>query len=237
MITTAMTTMITTMMTTDPSQSMKWRPRIVGAAVVLLVAAVGCTSGTVEEAIPSTSSTAGPAQSTSTITTAPDPAGLLSGALGRYDGGYEFTATVTVNGEVASTVTGRWLDEASQVTVQSGDAEVEYLITVAGQWARLPDGEWELLEETAPSGSPLQALAAPAALDRVEPTGGDVVVHAEYPAIQLGLESGSVDVTLVFSDGFLVEASYETAIGEQAATSVTVFRPLSDLTPITAPSA
>jgi hypothetical protein len=172
----------------------------------------------------------------STTTTLPDPAALLATALDQYAGGYEFNATVTVNGEEASTVAGRWVDGASELTVTSGEGEVDYVIAAGGQWARLPDGEWEALEGAPTTASPLLALAGPSSFDRAEPAGDAIVVYAVYPATALGLEGEPVAVRLVFTDGILVEAGYETLIEENAAVTVTTFRPVGDTTPITAPT-
>jgi len=172
----------------------------------------------------------------STTTTLPDPAALLATALDQYAGGYEFDATVTVNGEEASAVAGRWVDGASELTVTSGDGKVDYLIAGGGQWARLPDGEWEALEGAPTATSPLLALAEPSSFDRTEPAGDAIVVYAIYPAAALGLQGEPIEVRLIFTEGILVEAGYETLIEENTAVTVTAFRPVGDTTPISAPT-
>lgn len=156
--------------------------------------------------------------------------------MAAYADGYEFTATTTLNDEVATVQTGRWLSGASQTTVKSGDGEVEYLITAEGQWARLPGGDWEELEGTAAAGHPLAALATPDTLEVVESTAEKTVVSVRYPAAALQLAGDPVDATLTFTDGALVEVAFTANVDGNTLESVTVLGPLLDATPITVPS-
>lgn len=153
-----------------------------------------------------------------------------------YANGYEFTATTTLNGQVATVQSGRWLNGASQINVVSGDGEVEYLIIGDGQWARLPGGEWEELEGVPASVHPLAALAAPETMDVVQSTSASTVVSARYPAAVLQLTGDPVDATMTFSDGVLVEVAFTADVDGNTLESVTVLSPLADTTPVTAPS-
>jgi len=188
-------------------------------------------------AVSSTVATITPEEtSTTTTTVAVDSESLLSDAMAAYAEGYEFTATTTLNGEVATTQSGRWLNGASQTTVVSGDGEVEYLITAEGQWARLPGGEWEELEGTAASAHPLAALAAPDSLEVVESTAKTTIVLARYPAAALELAGDPVDATLTFTDGALVGVAFDADVDGNKLESATLLGPLLDATPITSPS-
>ncbi len=241
-------TTTTAAMTTDPrsvgARRVRWRFPVLGFATALLVmASVACTSqtpsaGTTTVAAAATVPTSS-AGSTAPADPAPAiPADLLSQALDRYARGYEFTATVTVNGQQASTVEGRWVAGASQVTVSSGDGQVEYLIVGANEWVRLPGGDWEALDGVPAESSPLLALAAPASFGPLETVGeAGHVVNATYAAAVLGLSGEPVVVRLAFADRFLVEASYRAAVDDGEVTTVTSFKPILDVAPITAPPA
>jgi len=156
--------------------------------------------------------------------------------MSAYEAGYEFDAKAVVNGELATSIRGRLLGGASLLVIESGDGVVEYLTTPDGRWARIPGGVWEELEGSAPVGNPLAVLAAPTTLDLVSVDGGRVVLSAVYPADVLQVSGGDVAVTLAFDDGSLVEASYNVVADGNTASTSTVFRPLADMTPITAPT-
>ncbi|MEA2001118.1 MAG: hypothetical protein U9N84_04420 [Actinomycetota bacterium] len=232
---------------TDPSIGSWLRPRMIGAAAALLLVMGACSSTSVET--PATTTTAspmvttaattettGPAAPTTTSTIPPEPSVVLAAALDQYASRYQFSGTATVNGAVATAVTGRWVDAASQMVIRSGDGEVEYVITTEGQWARLPDGIWEELDGTPPAGNPLAALATPDSLELVETAGTNVTLRAVYPAATLGLEGDPVEVQLVFDDGSLIEASYRIEVEGNIAESVTTFATPADTSPIVNPT-
>ncbi len=173
---------------------------------------------------------------TTTNAIPPEPATVLAEALSQYASSYLFTGVATVNGAVATVVSGRWLETGSQMTISSGEGEVEYIITPEGEWARLPGGVWEELEGDPPTGNPLKALATPESLSLVETAGSKVVLRAVYPAGTLGLEGDPVEVQLVFDGGSLTEASYRIEIEGNTAESVTTFAQLVDTSPITNPT-
>jgi hypothetical protein len=244
MTTTTTTMMMTITMTTDPSIGSWWGPRIIGASTALLIVVSACSSTSVD--VPATTSTLSPAVTTTdggdtngaTATTnasPPGPTTVLAEALSQYASSYLFTGVATVNGAVATVVSGRWLETGSQMTISSGEGEVEYIITPEGEWARLPGGVWEELEGDLPTGNPLAALATPESLSLVETTGSKVVLRAVYPAATLDLEGDLVEVQLVFERGSLTEASYRIEIEGNTAQSVTTFAELVDTSPITNP--
>ncbi len=242
-MTTTMT--MTTAMTTSAPRDSWWRP--LGAAIVLSLLIAACSSATedatttVAPAAPevTTTATAAPA---AVPTDSPDPANslnpatVLSEALAAYADGYEFTGTATVNDQEASVVSGRWIGGDSQLLIRSGSGEVEYLITAAGQWARLPDGEWEALDGTPPTDNPLAVLAAPDSLEIVSADASTVRLRGVFAAETLGLTGDPIEVQLVVTNGTLVEASYTVDEDGAIGTSVTTFSKPSDMTPITVPA-
>lgn len=170
-----------------------------------------------------------------TVATPAEPAAVLAEALARYAMGYEFTGTALVNGEVATVVAGRWMDNVSQMMISSGDGDVEYVVTRDGQWARLPGGDWEELDGTPVADNPLAALASPERLELMMATGDDVRLRAVFPAATLGLTGDPVEVQLVFDDGALIQASYRFEVNGNVAESVSTFTTLANSTPITTP--
>ncbi len=242
MMTTAAMTAMTAMTTSAPRDSW-WRP--LGAAIVLSLLVAACSSATDEAPTSSTIAPAPPGVTTTTtaapappaaVEDAPDPATVLFEALAAYADGYEFTGTATVNDQEASVVSGRWIGGASQLLIRSGSGEVEYLITAEGQWARLPDGNWEPLEGTPPTDNPLAVLSAPDSLEIVSSDANTVRLRGVFAAETLGLTGVPIEVQLVVTNGTLVEASY-TVDGDGAiGTSVTTFSKPSDTTPITVPA-
>lgn len=240
--TTTKTKMTTTKtMTIDPSFGPhRWRPRLLGAAIALAVVSSACSSG--GEA--ATTATAETAPNTSTATTAstsianssPDPVELLGKAIDEHRAGYEFVATTTVNDQEATVQTGRWLAGSSQIAIKSGAGEVEYIITDEGHWTRLPDGEWERLDDASITTFPLEPMAAPESISLVAADGNSATLRAIYPATALGLSGESVEVLLDFRDEKLVGITFTADIEGNRTESVTSLAPLSDSTPITAPS-
>lgn len=172
-----------------------------------------------------------------TTTAAPiDPAALLGSALEAYAAGYEFTATTTVNDQVATVQSGRWLGGASQLTVESGDGVVEYVLTADGQWARLPGAEWQQLEGDPVTDNPLTPWATPESLAVTNGDAATTVVAARYPATTVGLTGDPIDVTLTFTGETLSEIAYTTEVDGNRQTTQTIFAPLTDATPITTPT-
>jgi len=226
--------MTTTRTKTDSSAgSYTRRPHVLGAAVAFALLLSGCNShGEV------TSPTA-ETQPTTDVTTAisqPDPAELLASALDNYRDGYEFVATIAVNDQEAVVQTGRWLDDASQLTVRSGDGEVEYIVNAAGQWARLPDGDWEEIDGAPETTFPLASMATPQSVELMAADGGIATVRALYPADTMGLTGDPVEVVLDFRDGVLVGMSFTADIDGNITESTTSLSSLTNASPITVPA-
>ena len=231
-------------METDPSlASPQLRPRIIGAAAALLVILAACSGNSAEQA---TSTDAPPIRVSSTQAVTPStapaaaaaaaPGELLDAALTAYADGYEFSTTTIVNDQAVTAQTGRWLDGASQIVVTSGDAKVEFLITPNGQWTRLPDGEWEAMDTAPETGYPLDGMREPESLEMLTSAGGRTKVMATYPAADVGLSGDPVEVLLDFEDRKLVGFSFTADIDGAVVESTATLRPISDTTPVTAPT-
>jgi hypothetical protein len=233
-----MMTTTTTKTTTDSSlRSSSWRPPT-GAAIALLLLVTACSSTLDSVATTAVDGSVAPTTVEAPTTTVdpPDPSELLADALQRYSAGYEFRASAAVNDQEATVQAGRWLDGASQITVQSGDGEVEYIITAAGQWVRLPDGEWEEIEAAPSVAYPLEAMTTPDSLELIASTGDTVSVSAFYPAAVVGLSGDPVEVVLDFEKGNLVGVSFTVDADGNIIESTTSLSPLADATPIVAPT-
>ncbi len=176
---------------------------------------------------PTTSSPAATTDETTTTTTqvAIDPVALLDTALATYADGYRFSSVAIVDGSAAGSTEGLVIGDESEVVIRSGDAAVSYLITPEGRWVRTDTGPWELLTEEVPATDPLADFADPANLRVIRADGDVVVVVGSYPAARFGGTGDSVDLTMTFRNGLLVEASYERT-GEVTAQVTTTFAPL-----------
>jgi hypothetical protein len=219
----------TTKTTTDRFVRSQRRP-LLGAVVAFALVLAACSSG--EDATLEATTTA---QLPSQTTTAPQSNAVLQSALARYDAGYEFSSQVVVNGEIALDVEGRHVSGRTQMTINSGEGEVEYLIIGGSQWARTPGGDWDVVSEGEASQPPLLPLKSPTAADVVADNSSEVVVEATYPASAFGIAGDDLQVTLTIEGERMAKAEYVSVQDGATATVTTTFRPLSDFTPITAP--
>jgi hypothetical protein len=202
---------------------------------ILVVAAgglLGCQS------TPTGSSPAGPTGNASgpsgPSTPGPSPAEALAAALAPLAAASEFDSVVTVDGVVATTLTGRTVDSATELSVTSSGRTVEYLRIPPNAWARETGAAWVIVDSTQAPSSPLAALAAPLT---VEPAAGGVAatLQATYAAAALGLEGDPVAV-LVTIEGSVVTFRYEQKSSGRAVVSTTVLRPATNTTPIATPA-
>jgi len=223
------------------------RPRQPAGAAVLLAAiaaaailAAGCGAATPTPAsggsagTPATS--AGPAAGATTPAGASQPADRLDAALAAMADSYTYTATVTVGSRAVSTAAGRSVGGASEFVLTTGGSSVTYRAIPPKAWVRQPGKAWVAVSGDVPSGSPLAGLARPASTTAVSDSPDQLVLDAVYPASALGL-SGSAPVTVrltVAGDG-AVTAVFQTTVGQDAASSTSVFTPGANLDPIAAP--
>lgn len=233
--------MTTRKMTTDSTlASHTLRPRILGAAGSLLLVLTACSGSASSDAAPEGGSEPTTAVATPTTTAPSDPEPvpqeLLEGALAAYAEGYEFKSTTIVNDQEVSSQAGRWMGGSSQITVKSGDGQAEFIITQAGQWTRLPGGEWEELDGAPATGFPLEGMESPGLIALVSSNGAETSVLATYPAEAVGLSGELIDVLLQFTGKDLTGFSFTADIDGTIVTSDAQLNPLTDTTPITAPA-
>ncbi len=222
----------TTTTTTSAPPRLRPRPRF-GAVVAFGLMLAACSAAE-PAAAPSTTLTARPSV---TRPAASETRPLLAEALERYEAGYEFASRVIVNGEDAVSVNGRTIDGAFEMTIRSGEGEIEYLAVGSDRWARSPDGAWDAVVEDGTTSLPLGSFRAPTSVAVRSENGQVVVLEATYPA-EAFMQSGSdLVVTLTIDGGRLASARYSSHREGLLATVQTDFRDLSDTTAITAPIA
>lgn len=159
------------------------------------------------------------------------PAEQLAAALAPLAAAATFESSVTVDGQVAVTSTGRSLGGATQLTVTTSGTVVDYVQIPPRAWARETGGEWVLVAEAEAPGSPLSVLAAPTTL--VVDSSGVATLVATYPAVALGLEGDPVTVAITLGEA--VTFRYEADASGHATVSETTIRASTNLEPITAP--
>lgn len=219
--------------TTDPTSvrgrlSSRRGALVVTSAFVLLLA-TGCATGSTETDTAASSPSATVSQQTpataGSSATEIDANTLLQGALDRYKDGYRFEATASVGDAEAVTITGLIIGASAEMAVTSGDGTATYVITPERSWIRVDDGEWHVVDARGPMDSPLDDLASPKTLTVIESSDDRVALLAVYDGAGFDSED-TVDLRLMFVDGFLALASYTTA----DASVSTTFSPLNGAT-------
>ena len=209
-----------------------------GGAILVVVSLAACAAAGQLTGTPSGSASASPPASAAVSIVAsstpvpPPPDERLATALAPLAEANAFDSTVTVDGAVAVTSTGRSVAGATQLTVTTSGKTVDYVQIPPRAWARESGGAWVLVAVTEAPGSPLAVLAAPSTL-AADPSGGATLL-ATYPASALGLEGDPVSVTIVIGEA--VTFRYESEAGGHVTVSETTIRPATNLEPITAPS-
>lgn len=198
------------------------------------LALVSCTASE-----PSASVTVAGDDTTSTASaplTAVEGAAALQAALEAMREGYGFESTVALDGEIVTTVSGRAGEGGIQARVDTGGAEVEYLVTTDGRWAREPGEGWLALAGDVPFSDPLGPLTAFRSVEVVNDEGGSVVLSVAYLSEALGLEGGgAVAVEILLVDGLVSRVSYASEAGERPVEVVTSFSEVGTSSPVTAP--
>lgn len=206
-----------------------------GRAILVVFLLAGCAgagqSSTAASAASSSSSSVAVSVAASP-SVAPLPAtDRLATALAPLAEAVAFESSVTVDGQVAVTSTGRSLGGATQLTVTTSGTVVEYVQIPPRAWARESGGAWVLVAEAEAPGSPVAVLAAPATL--VAAQSGATLV-ATYPAAALGLEGDPVTVSITLGD--VITFRYERETAGHATVSQTIIRAATNLEPISAPA-
>jgi hypothetical protein len=198
------------------------------------VALLGCQS------VPSgtAGSSVTPAASvTPTVLPTPGPSAsaILAAALAPLEGASEFESIVTLDGAVATSLTGRTVGTASTLVVTTQGRAVEYVRVPPNAWAREPGGTWLVVDAEQTPSSPLATLASPLSLEQVASTGATTTLQATYDAKALGLEGDPVSVVVTI-DGSVITFRYEKTSSGRPVVSTTVLRPATDIAPIAAPA-
>ncbi len=210
------------------------------AAVVVLIAACSPASS------PNTTSPAALSPgSPSSSTTASSPAASatsspedrLAAAFAAMDGGYTYTATVTVGTTAVSTAKGRSVGGKSEFELTANGSSVTYRAIPPKAWVKQAGKAWVAVSGKVPAGSPIAALQSPTSMSVVSDDANGLTVDATFPPAALGLTgTDPTPVRLVVAPDGTVTAMYQTTVGSDAAASTSVFTPKSGLSPIAAPS-
>ena len=219
--------------------------------MVAAVLLVGCGS-TASPAGPGTTASGAPTGS-GTAAGSPDPAvARLAAAVQALEAGYDFDATVTLNGVTATEAKGRWIGGASQFVLTSSGRSVTYRSVPPNAWVQQGDGSWVATQGPLPAGDPLAAFAAPltvlsvslpsASAPAASPSStagpAEADLTATYAPSVLGLSGSSpVAVTIHLGGDGSMAVTYATTTSAGPATSTTTFSPTTDTTPILAPGA
>ncbi len=205
-----------------------------GGAILVVCSLAACAGAGQPSASAAVASSPSPSVSIAALpSVAPIPAAeQLAAALAPLLEASAFESSVTVDGQVAVTSSGRSVGGATELTVTTSGTVVDYVQIPPRAWARESGGLWVLVAEAEAPGSPLTVLAAPTTL-LVDPTGAATLV-ATYPAVALGLEGDAVTVTITL--GAAVTFRYQGEAGGHATVSETIIHPAANREPITAPA-
>lgn len=161
----------------------------------------------------------------------------LAATLKTISAGYTYAATVTVASKPVSSARGRSVRGASEFTLTSGGKSVTYRAIPPKAWVKQSGGSWVIVTGKVPTGSPLAGLMKPATTTVVDEGTSGLTVDATYPANVLGLAGTKpVRVRLVVATDGTLTATFTTRVGNDTASSTSVFTAASGLDPIVAPS-
>lgn len=163
--------------------------------------------------------------------------GRLTTTLQALIPGYTFEATVSLDGDVASRASGRWLNGTGEFAIEAQGGAVIYRTVPPRAWVHEAESGWIELDSGSPLGNPIDALLKPTALATVGEQGGALSMKATYPAAALGLSGDPVTVDLNLASNGSVTATYRTPTPAGEAFSETVMTPAANLEPVTAPDA
>ena len=205
------------------------------------------TAVTVEPSSTVTVSVAPTPAPTPTLAPAPSPApapipivdgsAILYQALHALAAGYHFTTTVTVDGVVRLVADGDRVADGTRLNLTGDGGTISYVITPAGSWVLPEDGEWEAVEAPPATVDPIAALWSLSAVTIDALEGPVTRMTATVPGAALGIADGAeAAVQLVLDGSMLREITYLTAVDARPASVQAVISPLTDATPVIAPS-
>jgi hypothetical protein len=195
-----------------------------GAAALFLVALLAACQPAVQNGSPQPAATSA-AQ------------GRLTTTLQALVAGYTFEATVSLDGDVASRASGRWLNGSGEFAIEAQGGALIYRTVPPRAWVNETESGWIELDSGSPLGNPIDALLKPTTLATVGGQGDTLRLKATYPAAALGLSGDPVTVDLTLGANGSVTATYRMATPAGEAFSETLMTPAANLEPVTAPEA
>lgn len=208
----------------------------VGDATVITLG-VEATDTPITETAPAETIAVTVPASTVAATVPVDGAAMLAQALDGVAAGFHFRTSVTVAGAEVLVAEGDRVGDGTRLTIWSSGTSVAYVITPAGSWVFPEGGEWEALDSAPATTDPLQALRNATAVSGTSVDGVNATLVATVAANALGVPSdGTADVQVLVSGPTLQEVSYDAPVDGQTASVRSVFSPVVDATPVTAPA-
>jgi hypothetical protein len=195
-----------------------------GAAALFLIALLGACQPAAQDGSPQPSATSA-AQ------------GRLTTTLKALVPGYTFESTVSLDGDLASRASGRWLNGTGEFAIEAQGGALIYRTVPPRAWVHEDESGWIELDSGSPLGNPIDVLLNPTTIATVGGQGDALSLKATYPAAALGLSGDPVTVDLTLAANGSVTATYrmDTPAGE--AFSETLMKPAANLEPVTAPEA
>lgn len=181
--------------------------------------------------------TATPAVSPPSAGPSLSPGAQLDAALAPFADGYDFVSEVTLQDVAATHGEGRRVGEDSETVVGTGEGQVIVRTVGTQAWTKKPGEDWVAVDEPADAIDQIAALREPTIVRATAPIDGMPAFVATYPPGALGLNGADIGSVIfqVHPDG-TVEVTYEVPLQNGSAVSHTLFSPLTDPTPIVAPS-
>jgi hypothetical protein len=199
---------------------------------------VEATDTPITETAPASTAAPAAVPPSSVVATVPvDAPAMLAQSLDGVTAGFHFRTTVEVAGAEVLVAEGDRVGDGTRLTIWSSGTSVAYVITPAGSWVFPEGGEWEALDSAPATTDPLQALRSAAAVAGTSTDGVNATLVATVAASALGVPSdGTAGVQVLVSGATLQEVSYAAPVDGQTATVRSVFSPVVDATPVTAPA-
>ena len=208
-------------------------PRL-GGVILLLAVVTACSPASASPA--ASAAPSGGSASAGIPSASADPgaaADVLAAALAPLQASSAFGTSVTVDGAVVVSATGRSVGSASTISVTTGNRTVEYIRIPPKAWARETGGAWVLVAADAAPAAPVEVLGAPTSVTG-DAKGVGAVLEAVYPAAVLGLTGDPVKVTVTIGTE-AVRFSYTVTTSGKTTISTTTLRP-GTADPIAAPA-
>ncbi len=198
--------------------------------MLFLAFVLSACSGTTATATPETTPTAAPSVELT-------PEAQLDAALAPFADGYDFVSEVTLGDVAATHGAGRRVGQDSETLVGTGDGRVTVRTVGSQAWTQKPGEAWVAVEEPTDTMDQIGILRAPASVEATDPIDGVPSFVATYPPGALGMNGADIgSVVFQVHPNGTVEVTYQVPLQGGSAVSHTLFSPLTDPTPITAPS-